>query len=160
MNTPLHSSHEDGVGRNTGGRIVRVLATTKGKLHRAARLAMDNPTRRSLLKVLATHDKGVTYRTLFKTLPVSERWVRELVADLRRDGIVEVEGNPALIQFTSEKVMLAVKEVLAFLASDWADAVTSPGSSRTALSTAAGAGAVEDYLKEMHRLFRGRRWTS
>lgn len=159
MNTRQQSSTRGGLGRNTGGSIVRVLEHHTGKLRRAARLALHNPTRRTLLKVLATHDNGVTYRDLFEYLPVSERWVREIVADLRREGIVETPGNPALIQFTSREVMVAVKEVLAFIASDWIDAITGEKPPKTGLSPSSTAESspqqTENYLKTMVKIIRG-----
>mgnify|MGYP006286144149 CR=1 FL=1 len=158
MNTPVQGSPVQGQCRNTGGTIVRVLQGTASKLRRAARLAMDNPTRRSLLKMLVTHNNGVTYQQLFEALPVSERWVREIVADLRREGVVETPGNPALIQFTSHDVMVAVKEVLAFLASDWVDTITGEKDVQTALSSSSSSAPAfdtEKYLKTIAGILRG-----
>lgn len=124
MNTRVQGSHSGGRWRNNRPGIVRVLETTRDRLAATARLTFQNPTRQALLKVLCTHDTGVPYRMLFDALPVSERHVRELVRDLRDAGIVETPGNPALIQFTTRDVMVAAKEVLAFIASDWVAAVT------------------------------------
>lgn len=125
MNTPIHSSHGEGPCRNTRP-ILSVLRTTADRVRRTARLALNNPTRRKLLKLIVSHPNGVTYRTLIDALDVSERWIRSIVADLRRDGIVETPGSPALIQFTSRDVALAVREVLSFIANEWADATAQP----------------------------------
>lgn len=154
MNTPVHSSRTGGPHRNTGGSIVSVLEGTRSKLQRAARLALHNPTRRALLKVIATSSTGVTYRDLFDALPVSERWVREIVADLRREGIVETPGNPALIQFTSRDVMLAVKEVVVFLASEWIDAILPSNENNN--NNSPTTRYSKTYLQTMATIIRGR----
>ena len=156
MNTPVHSSPTPNRGRIHDGPIVRVLQAKAGKLSRAARLAMNNPTRRSLLKVLTAREGGIYYHELIDYLPVSERWTRELVADLRRAGIVKTPGSPALIQFTSHEMMIAVEELLAFLAADWVENVVKDV--QTALETLAPNAThhyLEDYLKTMSRILRG-----
>lgn len=118
---------------------------------------MHNPTRRKVLRLLSTRRNGVRYQTLFDGLNVSERWIRSLIADLREDGIVETPGNPALIRFTSEKIELAIKEILAFLDSDWIEAITDKREAMTALTTASSSQSlsqVEDYLKTMSSILR------
>jgi len=164
MNTGVHSSSTGGRRHCAGQSIVRVLDTARPRIERAARLAMANPTRRSLLKRLVLED-GVTYRDLIKSLPVSERWVRELVADLRREGVVKTPGNPATIAFASEKIRVAVQEVLAFLASDWAentatDSGTTTGlSSLSASTTGSSSSELKKYLQSMGKLLRGKGWS-
>lgn len=157
MNTPVQSSHEGGRHRNTAGKLVRILETRGRKLRRTARLALQNPVRRRLLKYLTLHDNGVTYRQLFEVLPVSERWVRELVADLRRDGLVETPGSPAQIQFTTDDLALAVKELLAFIASEWVDAFARDSEAATALDLLTNDPDHESskYIRSMVRILRG-----
>jgi HTH domain len=161
MNTPVHSSPPHQRRHNTGNSIVRVLETTAPKLRRAAQLALHNSTRRSVLKLLVTHDNGVTYQTLFDALPVSERWVRQIVADLRSEGIVKTPGNPALIQFTTRRVSIAIKELVAFLSSEWVAVVTDEHEGKTALSADIVCGSsskhLDHYLKTMVKLIRGER---
>lgn len=144
MNTSVHSSH----GARRYRLLGPILDAHASRVERAARLALQNPTRRTLLKLLA--DRGrVTYRDLFDALDVSERWVRELVADLRRAGIVETPGNPAIIRLASTDMELVIKEVVQFLASEWVDAVRGRSTTPTATTPA------KDYLKSMTKLLRG-----
>lgn len=158
MNTTVHSSRVEEYGRIHDGSIVRVIQSTAGKLGKVAHLVQDNPTRRTLLKVLATHDGGIGYADLCSYLPVSERWVRELVADLRNAGIVETPGNPALIQFTSDDMMIAVKELLAFLSADWAElAAKGAKTALRTLSPTTDDHHFKQYLQTMSKLLRGRR---
>ena len=146
--------------RSTGARcrnIVHRLESERHKLDRAARLALHNPTRRKLLKLLCTRRNGLTYGDLMDALNVSERWVRELVRDLRDAGIVETPGSPALIQFTSERIEIVVREVLSFVSSGWIEAIRSESHSlETALSHLDDK-HKERYLAVMSKLLRGPR---
>lgn len=156
MNTTDQRSRDEWTGggcRNT----TRVLEAGGADLARTARLSLSNPTRRALLKRLCAAPNGVTYRSLIDSLPVGERWVRRLVADLRASGIVRTPGSPALIQFASRRVELAIREVLAFIASDWVDAISQ--CYQTALTTANSPSTsdIENYLKTMSGLLRGKR---
>lgn len=160
MNTGVHSSPGQGRGRNTAGGILRVLDTVRGRIQRASRLAHQYETRRRLLKTLILNPGGLTYRELQNTLNVSDRWTRKLVADLRAEGVVETPGNPSIITFASEEIELAIRELLAFLASDWVTNVTTNpenGSSLLSKTTdAAPSGEdIEKYLQLMAGLLRG-----
>lgn len=123
MNTRVHTSTNHRVGRGQKQHILRVLRTTKDKIGRIARVTVDNPNRRAVLKLLCSNNNGVTYQTVFDSLPVSERWARQLIGDLRRAGIVRTPGNPALIQFTSREIEVAVRELLEFIAAGWVEKV-------------------------------------
>jgi hypothetical protein len=164
MNTGVHSTTKQGRCRDIAASIVRVLDTARPRIERAAQLAQRYPTRRKLLKRILIED-GVTYQTLFETLDVSERRVRGLVADLRREGVVRTPGNPASIVFASDKIRLALQEVLAFLDSDWVEQVTnSTDDAATALRSLSSNEneenqTLERYLKLMGKLLRGRGWS-
>lgn len=158
MNTRVHDSRPSGPCRNGAGKVVDILEAKAGNLRDAARLAMNNPTRRKVLKLLVTSRSGVKYRTLFQTLDVSERWVREIVADLRRAGIVRTKGSPAHIEFVDVEMAAAVKEILAFLCSDWIEAITGEKDASTALSInlsdRVSTAQTEQYMKTMVNLLR------
>lgn len=157
MNTPLHGSTDNCASRNTLPSLVRVLRDHAGRLARTTRLALHNPTRRRLLKALALNPAGLTYRELFRYLPdMTERWVRELVADLRRDGIVETPGNPAIVVFASEDVSAAVREVLRFLESDWIEAAASTGERMIERQgeNSDVLGGLESYLETMTKMLK------
>lgn len=140
------------------GYLLNALQRTQHKLERVARLTLGNPNRRKVLKLLVCSPQGLRYQTLFDALDVGERWIRSLIADLRNAGIVVTPGNPANIQFSTEEIELAVRELVRFLDADWVASITTNEPRECNLSPIPQASHedAEEYLKIIAEILRGK----
>lgn len=87
-----------------------VLTTSQSSARERIR-SVENPNSRTILHVVA-REGGADYATLEDATGLNNRWTRELVSELRENGLLATVGSPSTVVYPDSEIQNAALDVL------------------------------------------------